>query len=115
MNFTYEGSEYVFKRAGQTWSQEQQLISPDFGGFGGASLFRNGRLAVANPFGIYIYERQDEQWVLVAKLVSSSEFFLLSGSVNTMDWDGNTLVAFTLTGIAIFDLSSLDATHAAAP
>jgi hypothetical protein len=82
--------------------------------FGAESLFRNGRLAVASEFGLYIYERQDEQWVLVAKLVSASEFSIIN-SLDSMDWDANTLVAVTTTGIAIFDLSSLDARPAAAP
>lgn len=117
-NFSiYLGSEYVFEREGRNWSQKQQLINPVFDpntspSFGAESLFRNDRIAVASAFAIYIYERQDRQWTLAAKLVSSS-LFSITNSLDSMDWDASTLVAVTTTGIAIFDLSSLDARPAA--
>jgi hypothetical protein len=108
---TYAGSEYVFKRSGKSWSQEQQVIDPDFGPnsfplFGAASMLRDGRLVVASGDGIYVYERQDKQWEWVAKLVSSSGPSIIN-SLDSMDSTTNTLVSVTATGVAIFDLSSL--------
>ena len=116
----YLGSEYLFKRDGKDWIQQAQIVDPDFAPnsgpmFGAQSKFRGGRLAISSTEGIYLYEHQDKQWVWVAKLVlPSPEYFVLDNSLESLDLNATTVVATTITGIAIFDISALDAKPAAA-
>ena len=115
----YHGSEYLFKRDGQDWIQQTVIVDPDFAPltgpmFGAQSKFRGGRLAIASTEGIYLYEHRDKQWVWVAKLVlPSPEYFVLDNSLESLDLNTTTVVATTITGIAIFDISALDAKSAA--
>jgi hypothetical protein len=116
----YVGSEYIFKRDGKDWTQQTHIVDPDFAPndfpqFGAQSQFRGGRLAIASVEGIYLYEHQDKQWVLVAKLVlPTPEYFVLDNSLDALDLNATTVVATTINGIAIFDISALDAKPAAA-
>jgi FG-GAP repeat len=116
----YLGSEYLFKRDGKDWIQQTQIVDPDFAPnddpmFGAQSQFRGGRLAIASTEGIYLYEHQDKQWVWVAKLVPPSpEYFVIDNSLDSLDLNATTVVATTVNGIAIFDISALDAKPAAA-
>jgi hypothetical protein len=111
----YIGSEYVFKRDGQNWTQQDQIKNPGivdpltFPQFGAESVHRDGRLAIASIFGIVLYERQDKQWVEIAELVlPSPEYFSILNSLGSVAMDRNTLVAETINGIAVYDLSSLN-------
>jgi FG-GAP repeat len=111
----YLGSEYLFKRDGKDWIQQTQIVDPDFAPndgpmFGAQSQFRGGRLAIASVEGIYLYEHQDKQWVWVAKLVlPSPEFFVIDNSLDSLDLNATTVVATTINGIAIFDITALNA------
>ena len=112
----YLASEYVFKRDGQNWTQQDQIKNPgaisplDFPQFGAESVHQDGRLAIASVFAIFLYERQDKQWVQIAELVlPSPEYFSILNSLESVAMDRNTLVAETSNGIAVYDLSSLNA------
>lgn len=81
---SYSGSAYVFNRSGETWTQQQKIISSDrtfFGQFGGDVAIDMDRIivgansaigkdGVANSGSAYVYKRTDDVWGAEEKIVA---------------------------------------------
>jgi hypothetical protein len=74
------GSAYIFKRNGETWSQQQKLLASDgaAGDYFGYSVSISGDYAIVGAYGddvgkgsAYIFKRNGTNWVQQQKLTAS--------------------------------------------